>query len=67
MEVLERKEIFTPSPIQDLCYTEIKKDQYRNFVLVAPTGTGKTLAYSLPILNTLKEEEEAAGKIYIHI
>ena len=63
MEVLDKKEIFTPSPIQDLCYTELRRNQYNNFVLVAPTGTGKTLAYTIPVLNNLKEEEEKAGKI----
>ena len=55
MEVLDKKELYTPSPIQDLCFNELSKKQYKNFVLIAPTGTGKTLAYALPLIDGLKK------------
>ena len=37
------------------------RKQYKNFVLIAPTGTGKTLAYALPVIDGLKREEEKVG------
>eukprot|EP00741_Cyanophora_paradoxa_P008171 tig00001265_g7908.t1 len=48
--------IHSPTPIQELAIPPIKR---RTDVLItAPTGTGKTLAFLLPVVHNLKEEEE---------
>jgi superfamily II DNA/RNA helicase len=62
MTVLDKKELFTPSPIQDMSFMELKRSKnINNFVLIAPTGTGKTLAYLLPMMDTLKRDEDDAS------
>jgi superfamily II DNA/RNA helicase len=61
LEVLEKKEFYTPSPIQDMSINEIRRNQYQNIVLIAPTGTGKTLSYCLPMIDMLKKEEETSS------
>jgi ATP-dependent RNA helicase CshB len=52
---LEKKEFLTPTPVQKETIPLIKK--HKNVVVKAHTGTGKTYAFLLPILNNLNYEE----------
>lgn len=47
--------ISNPTEIQQLCIPEILKG--KNVLCAAQTGTGKTLAYLLPIIQSLKNQE----------
>ncbi|CAG8575720.1 220_t:CDS:1, partial [Acaulospora morrowiae] len=49
---------FMPTEIQALTIPEILRSDNRHILCAAETGTGKTLAYLVPIINKLKEEEE---------
>ncbi|MDA9261755.1 DEAD/DEAH box helicase [Flavobacteriales bacterium] len=60
---LEDMDITIPTPIQSETYNVIRSG--RNVVGIAQTGTGKTLAYSLPILNELKYSEQKHPKVLI--
>lgn len=48
-----------PTEIQQLAVPEILNG--KNVVCAAPTGTGKTLAYMVPLVNLLKHEEDEVG------
>ena len=52
-----------PTPIQKESFSPIKAG--RDFVGIAQTGTGKTLAYVLPILQELKYSEELHPRVLI--
>jgi len=58
MNALKNQEIHTPSPIQQMAIPSILKQTNENFYLAAQTGTGKTLAYLLPILHIIKSLEK---------
>jgi len=60
---LEDMEITIPTPIQSETYNVIRSG--RNVVGIAQTGTGKTLAFSLPILNEMKYSEQKHPKVLI--
>jgi len=62
MQGLSNMEIYTPTPIQDLVIKEWFKSK-RNIAFAAQTGTGKTLAYAIPLIESLKREEEKAKTI----
>ncbi len=47
--------IQTPTPIQTLSISHLA--QGNSALLAAQTGTGKTLAYSLPVIHRLKQSE----------
>ncbi|KAG5456912.1 MAG: hypothetical protein BJ554DRAFT_3210, partial [Olpidium bornovanus] len=53
--------VLKPTPVQALAIPAILGDN-RHIVLAAETGTGKTLAYLVPVIQKLKAEEEAAKK-----
>ncbi len=53
----------TPTPIQEASYSTILSG--RDIVGIAQTGTGKTFAYLLPILQELKYSEEPNPRILI--
>ena len=55
---LEQQEIHTPSPIQQLAIPSLLKQSHDHYYLAAQTGTGKTLAYLLPILQLIKAQEK---------
>ncbi len=61
-EALRRKGIQKLYSHQDVAYRLIK--ECKNVVLVTPTASGKTLAYNLPILDTILKDEEARA-IYL--
>jgi superfamily II DNA/RNA helicase len=54
VNVLENKMLITtPSPIQQLVIPHLI--QGKSAIMAAQTGTGKTLAYTLPIIHQLKQ------------
>jgi len=54
-----------PTPIQQESYSGILAG--RDFVGIAQTGTGKTIAYLLPILQDLKYSEQANPRVLIMV
>lgn len=56
IQALNKKGIFNPTPIQALSIPQIKLN--KNYVVVAPTGTGKTFCYLLPILNDVNPRNQ---------
>lgn len=53
-----------PSPIQEQCIPHLLKSK-QDIVALAPTGTGKTAAFSLPILHSLDQESQAIQAIIL--
>jgi len=62
LATLESEQISTPTPIQDMVITEFMKSN-KHIVFAAQTGTGKTLAYVIPLVQKLKQEEMIAKTI----
>lgn len=62
LQALSNMDIYTPTPIQDMVLKEWFKSN-RNIAFAAQTGTGKTLAYAIPLIETLKRAEEKAKTI----
>ncbi|QCW99037.1 DEAD/DEAH box helicase [Aggregatimonas sangjinii] len=52
-----------PTPIQAVAYTSILSG--RDFVGIAQTGTGKTLAYLLPVLQDLKFSDQQSPRVLV--
>lgn len=52
-----------PTPIQEASYSPILSG--RDFVGIAQTGTGKTIAYLLPILQDLKFSDQPSPRVLI--
>ena len=63
LNALEDIGIETPTPIQKESFSVIKSG--KNVIGIAQTGTGKTLAYSLPSLTDLKYSEQKNPRILI--
>jgi len=61
-DALAEMNIHTPSPIQELVFKEWIKYN-RHIVFAAQTGTGKTLAYLIPLLEALKAKENKSKTI----
>ena len=53
----------TPTPIQEQAFSVIRSG--RNIVGISQTGTGKTLAYMLPLLHDLKYSKQLTPRILI--
>lgn len=53
-DILEKLKIFALNPMQEEAIAVIEKNT--NTILLSPTGTGKTLAFLLPIIKTLDTE-----------
>lgn len=51
-----------PTLIQQLVIPELTKEEGGNIIFADQTGTGKTLAYLLPIIQSLKEDELKNGR-----
>lgn len=56
VSILNKKDITTPTPIQDQSIPEVLRND--DVLGIAKTGTGKTLAFVLPLLNMLLENKE---------
>ena len=59
-EVLEKQEYKSPYPIQKAAIPVIMKG--RDVLGIAPTGSGKTASYVLPVLSRLKQRKEAKNR-----
>jgi len=55
-ELWEQKAFPAPTAIQNKVFEPINKGE--SFIAISPTGTGKTLAYLLPILNKMEANKE---------
>ena len=53
----------TPTPIQENAFSLIRSG--KDVVGISQTGTGKTLAYMMPLLNDLKYSEQVAPRILV--
>lgn len=53
-DILEKLKIYALNPMQEEAIAVIEKNT--NTILLSPTGTGKTLAFLLPIIKTLDAE-----------
>ena len=60
IRALERMEITTPTEIQAKALVAVRRGG--NVFIASHTGSGKTLAYLLPVIQRLKEDENAAGE-----
>ncbi len=63
LNALEDLGFSTPTPIQEQAFSTIMSG--RDVIGIAQTGTGKTLAYSLPVLRMLKFTEQQNPRILI--
>eukprot|EP01026_Neomeris_dumetosa_P078145 TRINITY_DN8440_c0_g2_i2.p1 TRINITY_DN8440_c0_g2~~TRINITY_DN8440_c0_g2_i2.p1 ORF type:complete len:519 (+),score=62.43 TRINITY_DN8440_c0_g2_i2:215-1771(+) len=61
MEVLNKMGIWRPSHIQELAI-QLYEEGHRRILMADHAGSGKTLAYLLPIVKELREEEDILGK-----
>uniref|UniRef100_A0A7S4P9F4 RNA helicase n=1 Tax=Guillardia theta TaxID=55529 RepID=A0A7S4P9F4_GUITH len=60
MSNLRSRGIEKASRVQELCYAPIRAGE--DVIAVSPTGTGKTLAYALPLLDSILEEPPDTSK-----
>ena len=56
-EILEKLQIEALNPMQEEAHLAISNSD--NVILLSPTGTGKTLAFLLPLLKSLDPENES--------
>ena len=52
-----------PTPIQEAAYSVVRSG--KDIVGIAQTGTGKTFAYTLPILRDLKFSKQATPRVLV--
>lgn len=62
-ELLLRTGYTKPTPVQMAAIPAIL--QKRNVIAIAPTGSGKTAAYGLPILENLKVHKEGGPRCLV--
>ena len=60
LEILEKKDYKAPYPIQEAAIPVILNG--RDVLGIAPTGSGKTAGYVLPVLNALNRKKEAKDR-----
>ena len=65
LNALEDMEYFYPTPIQEQAFSMIMAG--KNVTGLAQTGTGKTLAYLLPLLRQLKYSEQKHPRVLIMV
>ena len=61
-EAIAAMDILAPTPIQELVLQEWNKHK-RHIVFAAQTGTGKTLAYAIPLIDSLKAKENKSKTV----
>lgn len=64
LEAVEAKGFVTPSPIQAACIPILLRDE-KDIIGRAQTGTGKTAAFGLPLIDLLDEENRSPQAIVI--
>ncbi len=64
LKALEDLEFTAPTPIQSQVLAQFQEG-FRDCIALAQTGTGKTAAFSLPILNTIEDYEEDVQAIIL--
>lgn len=57
----EAQQFNTPTEVQELTFDPIMKGE--SFVAISPTGTGKTLAYLIPLLNSMTANNQLQALI----
>ncbi|MDB9755266.1 DEAD/DEAH box helicase [Winogradskyella sp.] len=62
-EILEKLNIYALNPMQEQALEAIDKNE--NTILLSPTGTGKTLAFLLPLLEALDPEIEEVQALIV--
>lgn len=65
LRVLNEKKYTTPTPIQEQAIPVIK--QGKDLIAGSQTGTGKTAAFALPILDRLSQNDRATKGCYIRV
>jgi ATP-dependent RNA helicase RhlE len=60
LEILEKKDYHAPYPIQEAAIPVISNG--RDMLGIAPTGSGKTACYVLPVLNALNHKTKAKDR-----
>ena len=60
VEIIEKQEYNAPYPIQKAAIPKILKG--RDVLGIAPTGSGKTASYVLPVLSGLRQRKEAKNR-----
>mmetsp|Transcript_14121 Transcript_14121/g.28146 ORF Transcript_14121/g.28146 Transcript_14121/m.28146 type:complete len:530 (+) Transcript_14121:1-1590(+) len=50
----------SPTPVQERAFSLLTRSKRTNAVIASPTGTGKTLAFLLPIMSTTRRSETAS-------
>ena len=60
LEIIEKEQYKTPYPIQEATIPVIMKG--RDVLGIAPTGSGKTASYVLPVLSTLNRKKGAKDR-----
>lgn len=63
-DILRRLNIAELSPMQQACCTAIEKES-GDVVLLSPTGTGKTIAYLLPLAEMLNADDDKIQAVVI--
>ena len=63
LNALQEKGFEEPTPIQGQSYSVIRSG--KNMVGIAQTGTGKTLAFLLPVLNDLQFSKQINPRVLI--
>ena len=63
VQVLKKSGIITPTPIQTECIPLIK--DFKDIIAEAQTGTGKTLAFLLPLFENISPEMDATQALII--
>ena len=62
-EILEKLNIEALNSMQENAIAVIEKTE--NTIVLSPTGTGKTLAFLLPLLNAIEEEKEGIQALIV--
>ena len=58
LEVVEKIGFETPTPIQEQAIPKLLKNVKADFIGLAQTGTGKTAAFGLPLLELIDESKK---------
>ena len=63
MRAIEKRNIEVSTPVQAGCIPPMM--EWRDIIAKAPTGTGKTFAYGIPILEHIAPEDESVQAVIL--